>query len=151
MSDDNNLIIKMSKLTFGWPSNQNTYQKIGFFGHLAIMCLVLFLHFPFSGYKTEYSYTVDLRDIVVSKECKEFDNRKDFKGGLDAEFNMNKRCGDEWEKQHWRTVELPFSEWNSNEPVVQWFGNLVHMVASLAFAVVLGVLWMWTFKSKVSA
>lgn len=129
-------------------SNQNNTQKLGLFGFVALALLFLFLHFPFGGYTTEFRPSIDTRQFVVSPECKVFKWGEDFKGSTDEAFKMTQQCGDEWNAQLFRTIELPFSQWTSNEPVIKWFGNIIHLLASISLVLLLGTLWIWTFKSK---
>lgn len=137
---DNGIIFRLS--------NQNSTQKLGFFGSVATALLFLFLHFPFAGYTTGYSPNIDVTKIVVSPECKAFRSSKDFQGSGDDALKLDQLCANEWNTQLLRTVELPFSQWTSNEPVIDWFGNIIHLVASILFVLLLGSLWIWTFKSK---
>lgn len=114
-------------------SRQNATQRKGFFGALAISALVLFLHFPIEGYDLGY-YAIQYQDVLMP--CSAFTDSQKFLPSV-AELDCYKYGSFEFHA---------FSEWKSKEPIVVWFGSVVHTLAALAFVVSIGALWLWVFR-----
>lgn len=123
------------------PARQNLIQRRGFFGTLALALLVLLLHFPFGGYEVERYVTTQfgygpcpnpsLEDIMKMTSEQSAQN-----------LEATKRCTDSGEMQ-----TLPFPEWRSKTPIIEWFGSLVHTIAALAFTLSIGGIWFWIFRT----
>lgn len=126
------------------PARQNPVQRIGFFVTVVLAALVLFLHFPFYGYKTDDSFFTPPSMIYVSEECTAIKSVNVM--AMTAEqLSMNLECDIKWDKSRYRVVDRHFSQWESNSPIIEWFGSVVHALVSLAFALSLGGLWLWVF------
>lgn len=124
------------------PIRQNAIQRRGFFGSLAIASLVLFLHFPFEGYDieryviTRYGYgpcpSFEGVDAIMNATSKQ----------LDQYVQELRRCSDDGEMQI-----RPFYEWKSKAPIIEWFGSVIHAVVAFVFALLLGGIWLWVFRT----
>ena len=113
-----------------FPSRQNPVQRRGFFSSLAIASLVLLLHFPFEGYDIDHYVTTS----YGTGHCKS------------SSYEDLQICMDRGEIQI-----KPFNEWKSRAPVIDWFGSLVHAIAALVFALSLGGIWLWVFRTHKEA
>lgn len=142
--------VRMLKIHYLYPTRQNSTQRRGFFGALALIAVVLFLHFPFEGYRTTFDIPGDNLSLLNDPKC-----RGAFTGGIEklrtADSNeimvlaaLQRECG---EKYGPRIVEIPLSQWSSNSPVIDWFGSVTHTLTALVLVVILGGLWLWVFRS----
>ncbi len=113
------------------PARQNSIQRAGFFSSLALVALILFLHFPFDGYLIDE--WVMTRDLSAPSAC----------GKTPPELLFMGRCWEDGERQFRR-----FSEWESKSPLMPWFGSVVHVIISLTFSLLLGALWLWVFRTQ---
>lgn len=43
---------------------------------------------------------------------------------------------------------LPFSDWTSNAPLVNWLGSVVHLLGAVIAVVVAGLIWLFVFSAK---
>lgn len=123
------------------PARQNSVQRRGFFGALAITFLILLLHFPFEGYDNE--------DLVTTHRgygtCPSLgaDGLRTMTAEQFRQYGEDmKRCSDSMELQ-----DKPLSEWRSKAPIVEWFGSLVHSLIALIFTISIGGLWLWVFRT----
>ncbi|WP_426211109.1 hypothetical protein [Massilia sp. TWP1-3-3] len=113
-------------------------QRAGIFATATGMMIVLFLHFPFDGYRN--------KELVVTRyaieSCPEpVDPRKDGIGAVVAEIDVVKRCPDQKEWQY-----LPFSQWESEAPVFRIFTKASTAAIALTFIGILGAIWVWLFR-----
>ena len=124
------------------PSGQNSIQRKGYFTTLTVFCLILLLHFPFEGYEidqyviTRYGHGNCPRPSL--DEAKKMTIEQLNKYGDDI-----KRCNNDVENQI-----RPFSDWRSNAPIIQWFGNVLHALIAAFFTYLIGGLWIWIFRSR---
>lgn len=122
------------------PSRQNPVQRRGFFFSLAIASLILLLHFPFEGYDFEHYVTTRYgvgtcpigADVAMKMPPEQ----------LDQYMKDLRRCSDDGETQI-----RPFTEWKSKAPIIDWFGSVVHATTALIFALSLGGIWLWVFRT----
>ncbi len=121
------------------PSRQNPVQRRGFFSSLAIACFVLLLHSPFDGY--------DIDNYVTTRygvgPCPSAGGALNMTSEqLDQYMKDLRRCSDDGETQI-----RPFNEWKSKAPIIEWFGSVVHAITALVFALSLGGIWLWVFRT----
>ena len=121
----------------------NRIQQTGLFISVAFAFVVLFLHFPFSGYTTDHYVIVRF----ASAPCPP-------SPGLDAIKKMNmeqariysetmRECSNQEELQ-----SLPITQWRSNDPVVWWFGSVIHTAVTFLFVLFLGGISLWAFRTR---
>lgn len=121
----------------------NGTQKAGALIGFTFLSLVLVLHNPVDGYET-----VRTRTVYKSEECR-FDPTAALKKGLPPgvtfeDINRNElACHD-----HVKYEDLPIIEWNSNGPLLPWFGSMAHFgFISLLITGLCGA-FLWLFKDK---
>ena len=124
------------------PSRQNTAQRLGFFASLATICLILFLHFPFEGYDVDHNVTTRYGTGPCPASEKGFGRMTPEKADHDQYIKDEIRCTSAAETQM-----LPFSEWRSKAPLVNWFGSVVHALVSVLFGLFVGGMWLWIFRT----
>lgn len=124
------------------PARQNPIQRLGFFGSIAIAVLVLFLHFPIDGYKIGY-YETPYYDNFSGPETTTTYIQCPDSYTLDT-HKIYSRCMSSTENKF---EMLPFSEWKSKAPIVEWFGSVIHAITALVFALSLGGIWLWVFRT----
>lgn len=121
------------------PSRQNPVQRRGFFSSLAIASLVLLLHFPFDGYDIEHYVTTR----YGFGPCPSAEGAMNMTSEqLDQYMKDLRRCSDDGETQI-----RPFNEWRSKAPIIDWFGSVTHAATALVFALSLGGIWLWVFRT----
>ena len=123
------------------PSRQNTVQRRGFFSSLAIASLVLLLHFPFEGYDIDH-YVTTRYGFGPCPNPSADDAMKMTSEQFDQYMKDLRRCSDDGETQI-----RPLTEWNSKAPIIDWFGSVIHATTALVFALSLGGIWLWVFRT----
>ncbi len=116
------------KLAFLNLRHQSPLQKVGFFFFLALALTILFLHYPFDGYDYQYFAVLDYSGYyqcagdryLVEAACYRF-----------GEYRVS-----------------DFSEWRTYSPILSWFGSVKHTLTSLALVLVLGMIWVWVFRTE---
>jgi len=140
----------MLKIHYLYPTRQNPTQRRGFFWALALIAVVLFLHFPFEGYRTTSFIPGDNLSLLNDPKC-----QGAFSGGIEKLKTMDgneiaalsalqSECA---QKYGSRIVEIPLSQWSSNSPVIDWFGPVTHTLTALFLVLILGGFWLWVFRS----
>ena len=105
------------------PSHQNRLQRRGFFNSLAVASLILFLHFPFDGYYINHYVTTR----YGFGPCPSAEGAMNMTSEQLNQYSEDiRRCSDDGEMQL-----LPFVEWKSKAPIIDWFGPVIHAAAAL--------------------
>jgi hypothetical protein len=53
-------------------------------------------------------------------------------------------------RQHPFNEPLPFGEWRSDNPIVPWFGSVLHLIGAIIAISLAGLIWLVVFQSKQS-
>lgn len=137
----------------------NNQQRYGLFAGIAALIVVIFLHNPLSGYPgVTYSYEpgdtrpigLDLTEAntlrlelydrcsavvnQVGPQLRKFENHESVVKKLEKEGCINK------------TYYLPFSMWETDDPVISWFGNAGHVRWCAVLIILLTGLWLLAFR-----
>jgi len=123
------------------PAHQNPTQKIGFFLAIAFSLLVIFLHFPFNGYKKEHYVTT----YYGSENCPKSSTvgQTSTIDEINQYFDALKKCQSRGELRL-----LPFSKWQSKSAIIDWFSSPIHTIITLVFILAAGGFWLWVFRDK---
>lgn len=118
----------------------NSVQRIGLFVSLALAALVLMLHYPFEGYYFESFVTT----YYGQGPCPGLEDLKKATSETLAQVNEAAvKCNDAGEMQ-----TIPFSDWRSNAPIIEWFGSVAHAISAIVFVLLLGLMWLWLFRTS---
>lgn len=120
------------------PSGQNPTQRRGYFSSIAIACFVLLLHFPFEGY--DIDHLVSTRSTFSPCPTVSAATLKEM---TSEQLDDIAKCLSAVETQF-----LPLSEWRSKAPLIDWFGSVVHSTIAFVFALALGIIWLWVFRTR---
>ena len=122
----------------------NQHRKIGLFFAAAALIFVILLHGPWTGYDTydsEYpAQSVDTASLL--QYCQMDGKALDPDQGAAA---VSKRFADELacvERLRPSPRTLPLAEWRTLSPVLPWFGNIMHVCATVIAILVLAFLWL---------
>lgn len=120
------------------PKNQNAAQKAGLFLSVFLVLLIVLFHYPFGGY---YYHRGDVEQCTqrFTEEIKPGATFEQWTKGLEIVAKCEKTVKSDW---------LPFDEWSSSQPLVDWFGSVVHTLVALLFIVVLCFAWLTIFQSQ---
>lgn len=101
----------------------NKIQKTGVFVSVLLVVIVLLLHSPWDGYVTSY-------DVQVLNEIPLPDGRALVGGGTHFDH----------------TEALSIFDWRTAQPIIEWFGSIVHFDVAIIFICSVGLLWVWLFR-----
>jgi len=146
--------------------NLNNIQKITLSLFVSLILILFVLHNPFSGYATEKInplYDKGIRNVPCNLSEKD-DFRKEL---LSLEGGWTKLRGEPWTEEGRKREEAyidssvdactksvpheimaPFTEWRSNEPVLNWFGLIVNMFQLVAGLIIIFSVVFLLFKES---
>ena len=116
----------------------NRVQRSGLFVYMALVLIVLFLHFPFGEY-------FNIRTVVIRQgqgQCPVARTHEELSKWTAEQFRQSMICQDQTEDQF-----APFLEWQSDEPIIAWFGPISHVLASVLLLTLLTALLLWAVKT----
>lgn len=129
-----------------WLSKLNKAQRIGFFATATIVTLSIFLHFPFSGYSnTKYYEEYAYKHLCPKLE--DIDKEEELRGKKFSDDEMLeklKHCN----SGSYKTTS--FLKWESNKPIIEWFKETSNTLAFIIFSLIIGALFIITFKKNES-
>ena len=149
----------------------NTIQKLFLATAISLAALIILAHNPFSGYQTkivsEYYYDKPLpectdkekeeyREFLIglanSKRYPEFERITNF----DPMVSKCHRLGtglfmsvDSQPEKVITTTELPFNQWSSNAPLINWFGIVINSIISFIAIAIISLVFFIVFSDRI--
>lgn len=129
------------------PKNQNAIQKIGFIAASLLAILIIFLHNPLDGYESIADNSLTALENTL--KCDDALYEKLNQDQLREKFSDEELAT----RNHRNVIEceappLPLSEWRSTSPMISWLGSVVHTVATILLVLIMGIIWIWVFKTS---
>lgn len=118
------------------PNHWSLLQRAGAFVSIFAILLILLLHFPFAGYQYEHGVVTS----YATGPCEATPTLEEVKSMSAQEINAMASCLGTTEQR-----VLPFSEWRSNRPVIEWFGGVLHASVSIGLSLLMGFVWVRLF------
>lgn len=117
----------------------NFAQRAGAFVAFAMALAVVFLHYPFEGYKRTYNYTVP-----SFMPCPKGDMKQLMRDMGAQEFNERiAACQDKFEVK-----DLPFSDWQSNGALIAWLAFPLRAIYGVFSILLVFAAWFFLMRSS---
>jgi len=146
--------------------NLNNIQKITLSVFVSLLLILYFLHNPYSGYVLKKINPLYERGIT-SISCTPSEKADFKKEMLSLEDGWTKLWGDPWTEESRKKeaayidssveackksvpyeIMAPFSEWRTNEPLLNWFGFIINMYQLLVSLILLFAVVFFLFKKS---
>ena len=117
-------------------------NKLIIFLYLIALTIVVFVHYPFGKYHSTKQISV----FRGEGECPKAKSVEELKAMTVDQLRQSTSCRREYSE----TVDLPMLEWRSEEPILDWFYSLSHVLSFVALLTTVAAISSLFFKSPSS-